>query len=111
MLGRLKDIDTSVKAGPVLPAPTPLLAAAVATGDWVGPITGGEYIWAARATWNSTVATLEVRLDDGVTAMSTGAILSANGGKLIKVGNGSYLRVALAGGTTTGITSTLSKVQ
>lgn len=82
----------------------------------VGPVRGGDYIWACEATaWNGATATLQYLGQDGVTwrnirnaANTADVTISSNGQVALGVGQGSTLRVVLSGGAPTGFYSNLA---
>lgn len=91
-----------------------LLSAATATGGWVGPLAGGDYVWRCEGSnFGSAIATLQFLGLDGVTpynvkdSSNADVTLSATGQKSIGVAQGSFLRVSLSTTPTAAINSAL----
>lgn len=92
-----------------------LLSGATATGQSVGPVSGGDYVWRAESSnFNGATATLQFLGLDGTTwypvrnaANSADVSLTATGSVPVGVSQGSFLRVAITGGTPTAMNSAL----
>lgn len=93
-----------------------VLASANTVVSQVGPVRGGDYIWACEASaWGGATATLQQLGQDGVTfrpvrnaANTADLTMTANGTIGVGVGQGATMRVVLSGGPTTGFYSNLS---
>lgn len=94
-----------------------LLSGATATGQQVGPISGGDYIWRVEGTFGGATATLQFLGLDGTTwnpvrnaANTADVSLTANGSVAVGIAQGSFVRVALTGGTPTGMNSAIGGI-
>lgn len=82
-----------------------LLSNATATGGWVGPLDGGDYVWRAEAAnFNGATATLQHLGLDGTTpynvrnlANTADVTLAATGSVSVVVAQGAFVRVSLSG--------------
>jgi hypothetical protein len=92
-----------------------LLTAATATGQQVGPISGGDYVWRVESTnFNGATATLQFLGLDGTTwypvrnaANTADVALTATGSVAVGVSQGSFLRVNITGGSPAAMNSSL----
>lgn len=91
-----------------------LLSNAAATGAGVTDIVGGNYVWRAESSnWNGATAKLQVLGLDGVTwvdVLDTAAAtvtLTANGYKVVTIGQGATVRVLITSGPPTAVYSNL----
>lgn len=82
-----------------------LLSNASATGSAV-EVQGGSYIWSTQGTFSGATLTLQALGPDGSTYMDVAAITAA-GAVAVNIGDGTSMRVAVAGGPPSGIYSTL----
>lgn len=98
----------------VLKAGYTLLTAAAASGEAVGPIVGGDYIWRCEGNFGGGTATLKFLGLDGVTwypvrnaANSADLTMTATGQVGLGVSQGTYLRVDISGQTGASLHSAL----
>lgn len=71
-------------------------------------VRGGSYIWALTVTaWNSATVKLQALGPDGATYLDVDS-LTANGSKGVVLGEGATVRLAVSGGTPTGLASSLT---
>jgi len=85
-----------------------LLNNASATGSYV-TVKGGEYIWAAEATFSGGTLQLQAKNANGTATDISGATLTAAGFVSVMIAANSEVRVAITG-SPTAIYSTLTAV-
>jgi hypothetical protein len=85
-----------------------LLSNASATGSYVA-VKGGEYIWAAEATFASGTLQLQAKNANGTATDISGATLTAAGFVSVLIAANSEVRVSITG-SPTAIYSTLTAV-
>jgi hypothetical protein len=73
-----------------------LLNNAAATGSYV-TVKGGEYIWAAEATFSGGTLQLQAKNANGTATDIAGATLTANGFVSVLLGANAEVRVAVTG--------------
>lgn len=109
------DPTTGSAVSPTTKKAYTLLTSATATGSQVGPVDGGDYVWRAESSnFNGSTATLQFLGLDGTTwypvrnaANTADVTLTATGSVAVGVAQGSFLRVAISGGTPAAMNSVL----
>lgn len=109
------DGSTGLAVSPTTKKQYTLLSNSTATGSQVGPIDGGDYVWRAESSnFNGSTATLQFLGLDGTTwypvrnaANTADVTLTATGSVAVGVAQGSFLRVAITGGTPAAMNSML----
>ena len=84
-----------------------LLSNAATTGAAVSATAGGSYIWTAAGTFGGATVKLQALGPDGQTWLDVAA-LSAPGSTGVVVGEDASVRVAVSGGSPSGLYATLS---
>ncbi len=87
-----------------------LLTDAAATGDPVGPMVGGSYVWTTSGTFGGATVKLQYLGPDGTTYIDVASASMSSAGSLFidHVGAGAIVKAVVSGGSPSGLYSSLT---